>query len=84
MPPSVVREKSKHGTRMKGEEENRRQSEQGRKWVCLYEKGMDSRIPGESRKFNLIHVWVPLAFPDIPKKGEFDVRTLKESKYFFS
>ena len=38
----------------------------------------------KKKKVNLMHVWVPLAFPDIPKKGEFDVRMLKESKYFFS
>lgn len=30
------------------------------------------------------HVWVPLTFPDVPAKGEFDVTMLKESKYFFS
>ncbi|KAK4213813.1 DNA/RNA polymerase [Rhypophila decipiens] len=29
-------------------------------------------------------VWAPLTFPDIPKKGDFDVSTLKDSKYFFS
>ncbi|KAI9787243.1 MAG: DNA-directed RNA polymerase [Geoglossum umbratile] len=31
-----------------------------------------------------LHVWVPLAFPPVPKRGEFDVSRLKESKYFFS
>ncbi|KAM7195335.1 hypothetical protein V8F20_007554 [Naviculisporaceae sp. PSN 640] len=30
------------------------------------------------------HIWVPLTFPDVPAKGEFDVTMLKESKYFFS
>ncbi|KXX73009.1 DNA-directed RNA polymerase, mitochondrial [Madurella mycetomatis] len=29
-------------------------------------------------------IWLPLTFPDIPEKGDFDVRKLKESKYFFS
>ncbi|GAB1319286.1 DNA-directed RNA polymerase [Madurella fahalii] len=29
-------------------------------------------------------MWLPLTFPDIPEKGDFDVRKLKESKYFFS
>ncbi|KAI9772458.1 MAG: DNA-directed RNA polymerase [Geoglossum simile] len=29
-------------------------------------------------------VWVPLTFPPVPERGEFDVSRLKESKYFFS
>lgn len=29
-------------------------------------------------------VWLPLSFPAIPEKGDFDVRRLKGSKYFFS
>lgn len=29
-------------------------------------------------------IWLPLTFPDIPAKGDFDVRRLKGSKYFFS
>lgn len=31
-----------------------------------------------------ISIWLPLTFPDIPAKGDFDVQKLKESKYFFS
>ncbi|KAJ1333453.1 DNA-directed RNA polymerase [Microdochium nivale] len=31
-----------------------------------------------------IQVWLPLTFPKIPAKGDFDVSELKESKYFFS
>ena len=30
-----------------------------------------------------IHVWVPLTFPEVPPKGEFDVRKIKDSNYFF-
>ncbi|KAF2227114.1 hypothetical protein BDZ85DRAFT_257299 [Elsinoe ampelina] len=29
------------------------------------------------------NIWLPLTFPDVPQKGAFDVRTLRESKYFF-
>lgn len=29
-------------------------------------------------------VWLPLTFPPVPKKGEFDVSRLKNSDYFFS
>ncbi|KAI5868489.1 DNA/RNA polymerase [Durotheca rogersii] len=29
-------------------------------------------------------IWLPLVIPDIPQKGEFDVRRLKDSQYFFS
>ncbi|KAK2039224.1 DNA-dependent RNA polymerase [Colletotrichum somersetense] len=35
-------------------------------------------------KIKTIQVWLPLTFPPIPKKGDFDVRRLKESEYFFS
>lgn len=30
------------------------------------------------------HIWLPLTFPPVPKKGEFDVSRLKDSTYFFS
>lgn len=33
---------------------------------------------------NNIHVWLPLTFPPVPKKGGWDVSRLRESKYFFS
>ncbi|KAH9891369.1 DNA/RNA polymerase [Xylariomycetidae sp. FL2044] len=33
---------------------------------------------------NYIHVWLPLTFPDVPEKGEWDVSRLKSSQYFFS
>ena len=29
-------------------------------------------------------VWLPLVFPEVPKKGDFDVSRLKDSQYFFS
>ncbi|KAK3294471.1 uncharacterized protein B0H64DRAFT_400819 [Chaetomium fimeti] len=31
-----------------------------------------------------IQLWLPLTFPEIPQKGDFDVKQLKGSKYFFS
>jgi DNA-directed RNA polymerase len=31
-----------------------------------------------------IELWLPLKFPDIPEKGDFDVERLRESEYFFS
>ena len=31
-----------------------------------------------------VELWLPLRFPDIPKKGDFDVEKLRGSKYFFS
>ncbi|KXL50910.1 hypothetical protein M433DRAFT_61006 [Acidomyces richmondensis BFW] len=30
-----------------------------------------------------INVWLPMKFPEVPKKGSFDVRRLRESTYFF-
>jgi DNA-directed RNA polymerase len=31
-----------------------------------------------------LHIWLPLRFPATPPKGEFDVKDLKNSAYFFS
>ncbi|KAI0594025.1 hypothetical protein F4775DRAFT_575392 [Biscogniauxia sp. FL1348] len=36
------------------------------------------------KKSGSINIWLPLTFPEIPKKGDFDVQRLKESLYFFS
>jgi DNA-directed RNA polymerase len=30
-----------------------------------------------------LYVWLPLTFPEVPEKGDFDVRRLRESRYFF-
>ncbi|KAK4544467.1 hypothetical protein LTR36_004358 [Oleoguttula mirabilis] len=30
-----------------------------------------------------IYVWLPMTFPEVPAKGDFDVRRLRASKYFF-
>lgn len=30
-----------------------------------------------------LYVWLPLTFPEVPAKGDFDVKRLKSSKYFF-
>ncbi|OHE95154.1 DNA-dependent RNA polymerase [Colletotrichum orchidophilum] len=44
-------------------------------------------ISGGRRKVTkpgTIAVWLPLTFPPIPEKGDFDVQRLKQSEYFFS
>ncbi|KAJ4983014.1 DNA-directed RNA mitochondrial polymerase, partial [Stagonosporopsis vannaccii] len=35
-------------------------------------------------EMSTIQVWLPLTFPPVPKKGDWDVTRLRESKYFFS
>ncbi|KAL1587965.1 hypothetical protein WHR41_03139 [Cladosporium halotolerans] len=30
-----------------------------------------------------LYVWLPLTFPEVPAKGDFDVKRLRQSKYFF-
>ncbi|KAK6438275.1 DNA-directed RNA polymerase [Oleoguttula sp. CCFEE 5521] len=37
----------------------------------------------QSIKDNKVYVWLPLEFPAVPEKGGFDVRRLRQSKYFF-
>ncbi|KAK9474234.1 uncharacterized protein V1510DRAFT_412798 [Dipodascopsis tothii] len=41
-------------------------------------------IEKETKSSAGVLAFVPLKFPDVPKKGEFDVKLLKDSKYFFS
>ncbi|CAK3873061.1 DNA-directed RNA polymerase, mitochondrial [Lecanosticta acicola] len=36
-----------------------------------------------ARQARKLYVWLPLTFPEVPKKGEFDVKRLRESRYFF-
>ncbi|KAH8911133.1 DNA-directed RNA polymerase [Coniochaeta sp. PMI_546] len=38
----------------------------------------------KKRSAPMLQFWLPLTFPKIPEKGDFDVRRLKGSKYFFS
>lgn len=46
---------------------------------------MSSEVkPPRYRQETKVHFWLPLTFPKIPEKGDFDVRRLKGSKYFFS
>ncbi|KUI55946.1 DNA-directed RNA polymerase, mitochondrial [Cytospora mali] len=35
-------------------------------------------------KTKTIPVWLPLTFPDMPQRGDFDVTKLRQSEYFFS
>lgn len=37
-----------------------------------------------SKRSGKMYLWTPIRFPPAPKKGEFDVTTLKDSQYFFS
>lgn len=41
----------------------------------------------ESKKYDsqsYVSVWLPLSFPKVPEKGDFDVTQLRDSDYFFS
>ncbi|KAG4305617.1 hypothetical protein PORY_001173 [Pneumocystis oryctolagi] len=41
------------------------------------EEAEKTNIKNETKKKDLIHVWVDLEFPPLPKKGDFDVRNLR-------
>lgn len=47
-------------------------------------KGVTIKDAQNTRSSSTTWVWLPLTFKEIPKKGEWDVRRLKESTYFFS
>ncbi|KAK2845275.1 hypothetical protein FQN49_005880 [Arthroderma sp. PD_2] len=40
--------------------------------------------PTKKKTQSAVWVWLPLTFRDVPQKGEFDVKRLKDSQYFFS
>ncbi|ORY65004.1 DNA-dependent RNA polymerase [Pseudomassariella vexata] len=44
-------------------------------------KGKKATVPTGARAS---YVWLPLTFPELPKKGDWDVTRLKDSQYFFS
>ena len=49
------------------------------------EKAKPRLGPGKYlNSISTIQVWLPLTFPPVPKKGDWDVARLRESKYFFS
>ena len=49
------------------------------------ENGRLNTRPGKKQEpKKKVWLWIPLAFPPVPEKGEFDVRRLKDSPYFFS
>lgn len=49
--------------------------------VSLNYNVYDFTLPNSSKSYEIL---VPLAFPDVPAKGDFDVNLVKESQYFFS
>lgn len=44
-------------------------------------KGRKARTPARAAK---LLIWVPIQFPEVPKRGDFDVSRVRESTYFFS
>ncbi|TVY46194.1 DNA-directed RNA polymerase, mitochondrial [Lachnellula occidentalis] len=56
------------------------ETEEAEEAMGSFEKRLTSR---ESRQ-QKFPIWLPLTFPKVPKKGEFDVSRLKNSQYFFS
>ncbi|KAF5610442.1 DNA-directed RNA polymerase mitochondrial [Fusarium subglutinans] len=47
-------------------------------------KVIQPKKESKQRWKKVTHFWRPLTFPDLPKKGDFDVRQLRQSQYFFS
>jgi DNA-directed RNA polymerase len=45
--------------------------------------GKGEKKPGKRHAPRKIHVWLPLTFPEVPEKGDFDVSRLMQSQYFF-
>ncbi|KAK4227188.1 hypothetical protein QBC38DRAFT_478541 [Podospora fimiseda] len=56
---------------------------QGSNYFKMELEGKQRKPPARARAAEL-SFWLPLTFPALPKKGDFDVKQLKKSKYFFS
>ncbi|GAP86384.1 putative DNA-dependent RNA polymerase [Rosellinia necatrix] len=52
--------------------------------VTHFEATLKKMKTNAKPKPEYINLWLPLTFPAIPAKGDFDVSDLKSSKYFFS
>ncbi|KKY37675.1 putative dna-dependent rna polymerase [Diaporthe ampelina] len=52
--------------------------------VSHFEEKLTGSKPAKKPLKRFTPVWSPLSFPDIPAKGDFDVKSLKDSEYFFS
>jgi len=47
------------------------------------EHTVEKKEAGSKKYEKKLYVWLPMKFPDVPAKGDFDVKRLKLSKYFF-
>ena len=46
--------------------------------------GRRKRGPNKKTSEKKIKVWLPLTFPEVPRKGDWDIARLRDSTYFFS
>lgn len=56
----------------------------GRDSLTTADEGDSNVEPRTKTREQQILVWVPLTFPEVPKRGDWDVSRLKDSVYFFS
>ncbi|KAI0435300.1 DNA-directed RNA polymerase [Xylaria sp. FL1042] len=52
--------------------------------VTHFEATLKKMVGSSTTGVEYTNIWLPLTFPAIPTKGDFDVTELKSSKYFFS
>ncbi|KAF2838721.1 DNA/RNA polymerase [Patellaria atrata CBS 101060] len=65
-------------TETPNEDQIEKEQEDVRGWMVRKKAKKQTSKPAVS------HLWLPLEFPPIPDKGDFDVTRLKQSQYFFS
>ncbi|KAK4177108.1 putative mitochondrial precursor of DNA-directed RNA polymerase [Triangularia setosa] len=69
------------------EEQQAEESEEftSMKWdKSIFKARKDKPLPPIQTTQTKTTVWLPLTFPDIPAKGDFNIQMLRDSKYFFS
>ncbi len=60
------------------------ENESNTKTQSLNGDNADTAREAKRKRADRLWVWIPLAFPPLPEKGEFDVSRLRNSLYFFS
>jgi DNA-directed RNA polymerase, mitochondrial len=52
--------------------------------LALHLQKATKKAPVRKPARQMTEVWLPLTFPEVPAKGDFDVRVLRDSPYFFN
>ncbi|KAI1210906.1 DNA/RNA polymerase [Annulohypoxylon truncatum] len=82
--------------KIKASDEGPDEDEMQRYKTMIEASRFETELSGDAKKFEEksrakskakgagFNIWLPLTFPEVPKKGDYNVERLRESQYFFS